>query len=199
MMANALRRASAQNGEMTAAVAASTPIVVAHGVGVRALALGPSAGGGAASGAGVTQAQASVNSAVTAANLVAVAGNGTAGSLGDGGAATAAQLNLKLDSPYMRSGIAIAQDGTIFIADTKNATIRRISPTSASDSGVIRSVAGKWGPASDVRLSEPMGIALDRAGNLYIADHGANAVIELHDATASNPGKMEVLAHVAQA
>jgi sugar lactone lactonase YvrE len=128
-----------------------------------------------------------------------VAGNGTAGSLGDGGAAAAAELNLKLDSMYMRSGVAIAADGTIFIADTKNATIRRIASATSSEPGVIRSVAGKWGPTQNVQLAEPMGLALDRAGNLYIADHGANAVIELHDATASNPGKMEVLAHVAQA
>ena len=44
-----------------------------------------------------------------------------------------------------------------------------------------------------------MGLGLDRAGNLYIADHGANAVIELHDATASTPGKLEMLAQVAKA
>jgi hypothetical protein len=50
-----------------------------------------------------------------------------------------------------------------------------------------------------VQLVEPMGLALDRDGNLYIADHGANAVIELHEATAANPGKLEVLAHVVQA
>jgi sugar lactone lactonase YvrE len=99
----------------------------------------------------------------------------------------------------MRSGVATAPDGTIFIADTKNATIRRISSATSSEPGVIRSVAGKWGPTQSVQLVEPMGLALDRAGNLYIADHGANALIELHDATASNPGKIEVLAHVAQA
>jgi len=128
-----------------------------------------------------------------------VAGNGTAGSLGDGGAATSAQLSLKNDSSYMRSGVATAADGTIFIADTKNATIRRISSATSSEPGVIRSIAGKWGPTQSVQLVEPMGLALDRAGNLYIADHGANALIELHDATASNPGKIEVLAHVAQA
>jgi sugar lactone lactonase YvrE len=118
--------------------------------------------------------------------------------LGDGGAAAAAELNLKLDSMNMRSSVAIAADGTIFIADTKNATIRRIASATSSEPGVIRSVAGKWGPTQNVQLAEPMGLALDRASNLYIADHGANAVIELHDATASNPGKIEVLAHVAQ-
>jgi len=140
-----------------------------------------------------------VGGAGASANLVAVAGNGTSGSLGDGGAATAAQLSLKLDSQYMRSGVAVAADGTIFIADTKNATIRRIASASASEPGVIRSVAGKWGPAQNVQLVEPMGLALDRAGNLYIADHGANAVIELHDATASTPGRLEILAHVVHA
>jgi hypothetical protein len=50
-----------------------------------------------------------------------------------------------------------------------------------------------------VQLVEPMGLALDRAGNLYIADHGANAVIELHDATASAPGRLGMLAQVAKA
>ena len=160
-----------------------------------------------------------------------VAGNGTAGSLGDGGAAASAQLSLKLDSLYMRSGIAVAADGTIFIADTENATIRRVSPGAsaggarsqnastmgagvariwsndmvaqaeayATENGLITSVAGKWGPTQSVQLVEPMGLALDRAGNLYIADHGANAVIELHDATASTPGKLEMLAQVAKA
>jgi sugar lactone lactonase YvrE len=162
--------------------------------------------GGSAMSAGVgrgasnaTAAQASFSDAAFQRTYATVAGNGTAGSLGDGGAAAAAELNLKLDSMYMRSGVAIAADGTIFIADTKNATIRRIASATSSEPGVIRSVAGKWGPTQSVQLVEPMGLALDRAGNLYIADHGANAVIELHDATASNAGKMEVLAHVAQA
>ena len=149
-------------------------------------------GGGAARGA--------LNAAAAQAEAYAtVAGNGAAGSLGDGGAAASAQLSLKLDSPYMRSGVAVAGDGTIFIADTENATIRRISSATSSEPGVIRSIAGRWGPARSVQLVEPMGLALDRAGNLYIADHGANAVIELHDATASTPGKLEMLAQVAKA
>ncbi|MGH9746912.1 MAG: choice-of-anchor D domain-containing protein [Candidatus Acidiferrales bacterium] len=145
---------------------------------------------------------ASLNFAAAASSgprVAAVAGSGTTGSLGDGGAATAAELDLKLDSPYMRSGVAIAADGTMFIADTRNATIRRIAGPVASDAAVIRSVAGKWGPQQNVHLVEPMGIALDRVGNLYIADPGANAVLVLHDATAATPGRLEVLAHVEQA
>jgi sugar lactone lactonase YvrE len=163
--------------------------------GNNASATGASVGRGASN---VTQAQV-LRSSGQAEAYATVAGNGTAGSLGDGGAATAAQLSLKLDSQYMRSGVAVAADGTIFIGDTRNATIRRISSATSSEQGVIRSVAGKWGPTQNVQLVEPMGLALDRAGNLYIADHGANAVIELHDATASTPGRLEMLAQVAKA
>jgi sugar lactone lactonase YvrE len=122
----------------------------------------------------------------------AIAGTGEAGFLGDGGAATAAQFNLKLDSLLERSGIAIATDGMIFVADTRNATIRRIAGPETSEPGVIRSVAGRWAPRQNVELVEPMGIALDRAGNLFIADHGANAIVELRAAT----GQMEKLAQV---
>jgi sugar lactone lactonase YvrE len=234
--------ASNGTGTTASATAPNVPIVIAQGISMRALALGPSAAGSAAAsgessqvppiyftavqmpnrvmslggesiggagastvgnnvsamGAGVARG-ASNATAAQAEAYATVAGNGTAGSLGDGGSATAAQLSLKLDSMYMRSGVAIAPDGTIFIADTKNATIRRISSASSSEPGVIRSIAGKWGPTQNVQLSEPMGLALDRAGNLYIADHGANAVIELHDATASVPGKLGMLAQVAKA
>jgi sugar lactone lactonase YvrE len=235
---------TASNGTRTtaSATASNVPIVIAQGISVRALALGPAAADSAAAsgessqvppiyftavqmpnrvvslgsesigGAGTSTAGNNVsamgagmargapNAAAAQAEAYAtVAGNGTAGSLGDGGSAAAAQLSLKLDSMYMRSGVAVAPDGTIFIADTKNATIRRISSASSSEPGVIRSIAGKWGPTQNVQLSEPMGLALDRAGNLYIADHGANAVIELHDATAPVPGKLGMLAQVAKA
>ena len=90
---------------------------------------GASIGGNNASAMGAGMARAASNATVAQAEAYAtVAGNGTAGSLGDGGAAASAQLSLKLDSLYMRSGVAVAADGTIFIADTENATIRRVSP-----------------------------------------------------------------------
>ena len=124
--------------------------------------------------------------------LTAVSGTGAAGFLGDGGSANSAQFDLKLDSLFERSGIAIAADGTMFIADTLNATIRSIAGPQSSEPGVIRSVAGHWAPPQNVALVEPMGIALDRAGNLYIADHGANAIVELH----ADTGLLETLAQV---
>ncbi len=202
--------ANAASANATTA-AANVPIAVANGISARALALGFTTAESskrpdiyltatdhpnqvlalAAAIRGVTSANAG-------ANLVAIGGTGEAGSLGDGGAATAAQLNLKLDSPNARSGVAIAADGTMFIADTRNSTIRRIAAPSSTEVDVIRSVAGKWAPQQNVQLVEPMGIALDRAGNLYIADHGANALIELHSATSASAGRLEILAHIAQ-
>jgi len=129
--------------------------------------------------------------------LAPIAGIGAAGSLGDGGMAAAAELNLKLDSLSMRSGVAVAPDGTIFIADTHNATIRRIVGPASSEPGVIRSVAGRWAPRQNIDLVEPMGVALDRAGNLYIADHGTDSVLILRAAGPEAAGTLELLAHVA--
>ena len=121
---------------------------------------------------------------------------GTVGSIGDGGAASAAELDLSLNDFSMRSEIAIAPDGTLFIADTGNATIRTVGGAASTEPSVIRSVAGRWAPRQNVELTEPYGVTLDRAGNLYIADHGANAVIELFAAGSSKAGQLEVLAHM---
>jgi len=121
-----------------------------------------------------------------------LAGIGRAGFSGDGGEATAAELDLNTSSLIERSGIAVAADGTIYIADTNNGTIRAVAAKNSSEPGIIRSVAGKWGPRSNVTLTEPMGIAVDRAGDLYIADHGAGIVAVYSGATE----QLRVLAHV---
>jgi sugar lactone lactonase YvrE len=122
-----------------------------------------------------------------------LAGNGRVGFSGDGGLANIAELDLSAASQVKRSGVAIGPDGTVYIADTRNGTIRAVAGASSSERGVIRSIAGKWAAAQNVKLVEPMGIAVDRAGNLYIADHGAGAVSVLTKAT----GVLTVLAHVA--
>ncbi len=96
------------------------------------------------------------------------AGNGIQGFAGDGAAATLAEL----DSP---SGIAVAADGRVFIADTHNARIRVVAT-----SGVIstfagtggRGFAGDGGQATAAALSSPRGLAVTAAGALLIADAG---------------------------
>jgi sugar lactone lactonase YvrE len=133
-----------------------------------------------------------------AAKLLAVpaAGVGTVGSIGDGGAASAAELDLSLNDFAMRSEVAVAPDGTLFIADTGNATIRTVAGAATSEPAIIRSVAGRWAPRQNVELIEPFGVALDRTGNLFIADHGANAIVEMFGAASPKAGQLEVLAHM---
>jgi sugar lactone lactonase YvrE len=112
------------------------------------------------------------NNRVRAVDLVTgvirtVAGTGAAVYNGDGAAA----IEAALAGP---SGLALASDGTLFIADTFNGRIRAVDPVT----GLIRTVAGDGGeyryqgpdepPSSS--LSRPSGIALDGEGNLYVTD-----------------------------
>ncbi|MGH9574587.1 MAG: SMP-30/gluconolactonase/LRE family protein [Candidatus Acidiferrales bacterium] len=124
--------------------------------------------------------------------LTSIAGTGTTGSLGDGGAAKSAQLALNTNSFYERSGIAVAADGSLYVADTNNSTIRAIAGPASSEPGIIRSIAGRWAPPQNITLSRPMGIALDHSGNLYIADRQAGALYVLHQDT----GLLEALAQI---
>lgn len=103
------------------------------------------------------------------------AGSGAKGSLGDGGPAAAAQFDFAAPSSGA-SGMAVDRDGNLFVADTNNATIRRVDAAT----GVVSSVAGRWATgAQSVALVEPVGVALDAAGDLFIADFGANEILVL--------------------
>ncbi|HEV2446228.1 MAG TPA: hypothetical protein VGS58_09910, partial [Candidatus Sulfopaludibacter sp.] len=100
-------------------------------------------------------------------NITTVAGTGTAGYSGDGGLATAAQLN----GP---TGVAVDANGNLYIADNFNSVIRRVTP-----SGLITTIAGNGGyyPSSgDGGLAtaaqiDPLRIAVDGQGNLYVTDY----------------------------
>ena len=96
-------------------------------------------------------------------NLV---GTGTAGFSGDGGAAGSAQVNGPRDA-------TVDAAGNIYIADRDNDRIRKIAPdgviTTVAGSGV-RGFSGDGGPATAAALNNPVGVAVDSAGNLYIAD-----------------------------
>ena len=107
-----------------------------------------------------------------------IAGNGTQASSGDGGPATSASLQ-----PI---GLAVDHAGNVYIADRATSVIRKVNAA-----GVIRTVAGyagepmngdginDGGPATQAGIylnSEHNGLAVDSAGNLYIADEGHNRI-----------------------
>ena len=97
-----------------------------------------------------------------------VAGNGTLGYSGDNGPATNAQL----DSPH---SVAMDGAGNLYIADQGNLRIRKVSLggviTTVAGTGIF-GYSGENGPAANAQISFVYGIAVDSAGNLYIADSG---------------------------
>jgi DNA-binding beta-propeller fold protein YncE len=103
------------------------------------------------------------------------AGTGEKGNSGDGGPATVAKLN----GP---KGISVAPDGTFYIADTENHTIRRIDPRSGTP-GTIATVAGTGergdGPDGNplgCQLSRPHGVFVAADGTVYIADSESHRI-----------------------
>ena len=96
--------------------------------------------------------------------IITIAGNGTYGYSGDGGRATSAPLNHP-------GGVSVDSAGNLYIADTENHRIRKVTPN-----GMITTVAGNGdkgyngdgGKATSARLDLPDGIDLDSADNLYI-------------------------------
>jgi trimeric autotransporter adhesin len=111
--------------------------------------------------------------------ITTIAGDGNTGDSGDGGPATAAELNLP-------EGIAVDSFGNIFIADLGNNKIRKVTAA-----GTISTVAGNGttgssgdgGPATSAELNAPINIAVDSAGNLFIADSNNNKIREVSAAT----------------
>ncbi len=97
---------------------------------------------------------------------------GAGGYSGDGGPALSANLN----GPF---ALAIDASGNIIFADGYNHVVRKVSTT-----GIITTIAGKitagfsgdGGPATDAELNNPVGIAIDKTGNIYIADNHNNVV-----------------------
>ncbi len=97
------------------------------------------------------------------------AGTGTGGFSGDGGPASAAELN----DP---KGLCIDKNGNLYIAEELNNIVRKITPagiisTVAGTAGVA-GYSGDGGPATAAKLSSPESVAVDTAGNVYVTDYG---------------------------
>jgi len=112
--------------------------------------------------------------------ITTVAGDGTFGFGGDGGPATAAQLNY----PY---SVGVDAAGNVLIPDTTNERLRRID----ARTGIITTIAGNGtpsfsgdgGPATTAQIGFVPGVAVDSAGNLFITDHNAQRIRRVDAAT----------------
>jgi len=109
-----------------------------------------------------------------------VAGNGTRGSSGDGAAATSAELKYP-------SGVAVDSAGNLYISDVGNNNVRKVD----ASTGIMSTVAGNGtagyigdgSAATSAELSSPYDVAVDSAGNLYIADFNNNSIRKVDAST----------------
>ena len=105
--------------------------------------------------------------------IATVVGTGAAGFGGDGGAAAGALLNAP-------RGLALDTSGNLYIADTNNYRVRKVTPagtiTTVAGNGVCCGHTGDGGVATSAQIGLAYGLAADAAGNLYIADIDNNLV-----------------------
>ncbi len=109
---------------------------------------------------------------IAGSNISTVAGNGALSNSGDSGPATSAQMNTPL-------GVAVDAAGNLYIADSLNNTIRKVSSSGVMSTFAGNSVPGSSGDGNSptaAQLNGPQGVAVDAAGNVYVADTVNNKV-----------------------
>jgi uncharacterized protein (TIGR03437 family) len=111
---------------------------------------------------------------ISGGKISTIAGNGTFGFGGDGSAATSAQLNV----PH---GLCVDSGGNVYVADFGNNRIRKIAGSNistAAGNGLL-SYSGDGGSAMQAQMSQPTSVAVDAAGNIYVADTLNHAVRQI--------------------
>jgi sugar lactone lactonase YvrE len=103
-----------------------------------------------------------------------VVAGGTCGFSGDNGPATNAALSFV-------TGVAVDGNGNLYIADTNNARVRKVDGTTrvittVSGSGCTSYGAGDGGPAISASLCYPVAVAVDKSGNLFIAEYNSGLI-----------------------
>ncbi len=119
-------------------------------------------------------------------DIYTIAGTGSAGLSGDGGAAVSA----KLSSP---EAAVLDASLNLFVADSGNNRVREVSASTADISeyagdGQSLAIEGDGGPATAAGLNGPFGVAADASGDLFVADSGNNRVQEIAASTHSQFG-----------
>ncbi len=112
--------------------------------------------------------------------ITTVAGNGSGISSGDGGLATAAELDIL-------GGIAVDDIRNIYIAESRFHRIRKVNSTT----GIITTIAGNGffgysgdgGIATNAQITNPSDVAIDASGNIYIADNGNKRIRKVNSTT----------------
>jgi len=142
---------------------------------------------------------------MTANDIYTIAGDGSSGTSGNGGAATSAELNYPL-------GLAVDPTGNLFIADQNNNRIQEVAASShtqwgqsmtandvytvAGDAGGSSGSSGIGGAATSTELNGPTDVAVDTSGNLYIDDANNQLVDEVPVTSGSQWGQSMTTGHV---